>query len=150
MMNKRNCWHMLAVVFILSAFMVGFGAGPRSVQALDLGSVVKFLGIGYVVKQFGPDINGVINDLLSQHQAEIEGKTKVVPILRVGSGTAIGAAQVMGPAEQVAKVKAVAEVEWTPGIHLRARGLIPIASTGTTSIKGVGGVGVSANIKFPL
>lgn len=153
-MIKRNSWHVVAAMLILTAFILGLGTGPQPARALDLGgafgTIVKILGIGYIVTQFGDKINGVINDLLGQHQAEIEGKTKVVPILRVGGGTAVGAAQVMGPARQVDKVQAVAEIEWTPSRKVRARGLIPISTEDTRSIKGVGGVGVSANIKFPL
>ena len=39
----------------------------------------------------------------------IEGRTKVVPIIKIGSsGLAIGAAQVMGPEERVNLVRAVA------------------------------------------
>ena len=151
---KHNHWHLLTAVLLLSAFMLGLGTGPQAVQALDLsgafGALIKIFGIGYIVPRYGDKIDGVINDLLSQHQAEIEGKTKVVPILRVGSTTALGAAQVMGAAEQVDKVRAVAEVEWKPSHKLRARGLIPISTEDTSSVRGVGGVGVSANIKFPL
>jgi len=156
-MTKRNRWHLVAVVLVLAAFMVGLGVGPQLAQAFDLGSLggtfgalIKIFGIGYIVTEFGDKINDVINDLLGQHQAEIEGQTKVVPILRVGGGTAIGAAQIIGPARQVDKVKVVAEVEWKPSANIRARGLIPIATKDTSSIRGVGGVGVSANIKFPL
>ncbi len=156
-MTKRNRWHFVAALLVLTAFIVGLGVGPQSAQAFDLGSLggtfgalIKIFGIGYIVTQFGDKIDGAINALLGQHQAEIEGRTKVVPILRVGAGTAIGAAQIIGPARQVDKVRVVAEVEWKPSGKIRARGLIPISTEDTSSIRGVGGVGVSANIKFPL
>ncbi len=154
--NRR--WRWLTLVVVLIAFLVGFGSGPSSVEALNLGGVLKgalkIFGIAYVVKQFGGQINSLINDVLAQHSAETAGQTKVVPIVRIGEGgVAVGAAQVMGPAQQVEKVSAVAEVEWKPGNVLRARGLLPITNvkiTDPTKIKGVGGVGVSANIKFPM
>ncbi len=147
-MTKHNPWHLTVAVLILTAFVLGLATGPQSVQALSLGggfgTIIKLFGIAYIVSHYGDKIDGVINNLLGQHQA------KVVPILRVGGGTAIGAAQVMGPARQVDKVRAVAEVEWTPSRRIRARGLIPISTEDASTIRGVGGVGVSANIKFPL
>jgi hypothetical protein len=119
-----------------------------------LQGALKIFGIAYVVKQFGGQINSFINTVLAQHSAQIAVQTKVVPIVKIGAGgTAVGAVQVMGPAQQVEKVSAVAEVEWKPGNVLRARGLVPITNvkiTDPTKIKGVGGVGISANIKFPL
>jgi len=99
------------------------------------------------------DIDHFINVLLSQRGIEHEGMTKVVPIIRVGgAGTAVGAAQVVGPAQQVKKVSAVAEVEITIGGSARARGLVPVSTKKVTtdSIRSIGGVGISANIKIPL
>ena len=57
----------------------------------------------------------------------------------------------VGPAQQVRKVKAVAEVQLNLGA-LRGRGLIPIATKNPLrgEIKGVGGVGVSANIRVRI
>lgn len=154
-MITRKRQHLVALAVVLIAFLVGFGTGPHPAQALKLSGILegalKIFGIGYVVKQFGGEINSFINTILAQHSAAIAGQTKVVPVLKVGSGgTAVGAVQVMGPAEQVEKVKAVADVEWRPGNVLRARGLLPLASTNPTELKTVDGVGVSANIKFPL
>ncbi len=154
--NKQ--WRWLTLVVVLTAFLVGFGSGISSVGALNLGGALKgalkIFGIAFVVKQFGGEINSFINDMLAQHSAKVAGQTKVVPIVHIGAGgTAVGAAQIMGPAVQVKKVSAVAEVEWKPGNVLRARGLLPVTNvkiTDPTKIKGVEGVGVSANIKFPL
>lgn len=142
----------LAVVGVLLAFTLGLATAPQPARALSLGGafgdLVKIFGIGWVVKHFSGDINDFINKALKQREAAIEGHTKVVPIIRVGTGTAVGAAQVMGPKSQVDKVQAVAEVELNISGSARARGLIPISTRDTSSIKGVGGVGVSANIKF--
>lgn len=142
------------VVGLLVAFSLGLASAPQPAQALSLGGafgdLVKIFGIGWVVKHFSGDINDFINKALKQREAAIEGHTKVVPILRVGTGTAVGAAQVMGPKVQVDKVQAVAEVELSITGSVRARGLIPISTRDTSSIKGVGGVGVSANIKFDI
>jgi len=142
------------LVLVLGAFSIGMLTAPQPAQALSLGGsigdLVKIFGIGWVVNHFSGEINDFINKSLSQRDAAIEGHTKVVPIIRVGSGTAVGAAQVMGPRVQVDKVQAVAEVELNISGSLRARGLIPISTKDTSSLKGVGGVGVSANIKFEI
>jgi hypothetical protein len=50
----------------------------------------------------------------------------------------------------VEKVQAVAEVDLQITGALRARGLIPVTTKNASPVKGVGGVGVSANIKFQL
>jgi len=141
---------------VVWAFVMGLGLPPAQVSALDVGGalcdLVKIFGIGWVVSKFGDDIDKFINRILGQHAAEVEGLTKVVPVVRVGKGgTAVGAVQIMGPEVQVQKVQAVAEAEISIG-RLRGVGLIPITTkkAETASVKGVGGVGVSANIKFPI
>lgn len=155
-MLKRKPYHCLVALACALCFLVGIGTAPPPAVALDLGgalmTVLKIGGIALVVKQFGPDIDHFINGLLSQRGIEGEGMTKVVPVLRVGSGTAVGAVQVQGPAEQVEKVQAVAEIEIKIGSAIRARGLVPVTTNKveTDSIKGVGGVAVTANIKFPV
>jgi len=147
----------ITVLFVTWAFVLGMAVGPQPAESIDLGGalgdLIKIFGIGWVVNHFADDIDDAINSLLRQRDAEIQGQTKVVPIIRMGSkgGTAVGAAQVMGPAVQINKVQAVAEVELNIAI-IRGRALIPVSTkrVETSSIKGVGGVGVSANIKFPI
>lgn len=153
-MIRRHKWASLAALLLLWAFLLGVGAAPNPVQALDLGGgigdLVKIFGIGWVVEHFSGQINKAINTALAQREASIEGVTKVVPIVRLGGGkgTAVGAAQVMGPRAQVEKVKAVGEVEVNLLGAVRARGLLPISTK--NSLSTVPGVGVSANIKFPI
>ncbi len=149
----RKQWHKLAALLITLAFLAGLFPLAPPAQAISLGGafgdLVKLFGIGYIVKHFSNSINNAVNSLLGQHQAAIEGKTKVVPIIRVGNGgVAAGAAQVMGPAEQVDKVKAVAQLDWTPGNVVRGRILLPVSTDKelTKSIRGVSGVGISAVI----
>ncbi len=147
----------VTVLVVVWAFVLGCAVGPRPAQSLDLGGaigdLVKIFGIGWVVDKFSDDIDDAINAVLAQHEAKAAGATKVVPILRVaeGGGTAIGAAQVMGPSVQVEKATAVAEIELTIG-DFRGRALLPISTkrSVTSSVKGIEGVGVSANIKFPI
>ena len=153
--RREISWSFVAIVLGLTLGLLTAPQPPVEADLPligDLGNVVKLFGIGYVVSEFGPSIDKTINKLLAQHDAAIEGETKVVPILRVGRGdAAVGAAQVMGPPEQVRKVQAVAEMEL--GISkLRGRALIPVTTKKrlTSSIKGVGGVGVSATMKVKL
>lgn len=145
----------MAAVLVLCAFGLGLSWAPGPARALSLGGgigdLVKIFGVGWVVERFSSQIDRAINSALAQHQAEIEGATKVVPIIRVGKGgTAVGAAQVMGPQVQVDKVQAVAEIDLRIAGTIRARGLIPVSTPDVSTVKSVGGVGVSANIKFPI
>ena len=141
----------MTVALLLCAFALGLSWTPGPAQSLPLGDVVKVFGIGWVVERFSVQIDRAINSALAEHQAGIEGATKVVPIIRVGKGgTAVGAAQVMGPQVQVDKVQAVAEVELRIAGTLRARGLIPVSTRDVSTVRSVSGVSVSADIKFPI
>lgn len=157
MMRMSDRMRTLTVLVVVWAFVLGMAVGPQPARALDfggaIGDLVKIFGIGWVVNKFSDDIDGAINDLLRQREAEIANATKVVPILRVGEGggTAVGAAQVQGPEAKVRQCSAVAELELSVG-DLRGRALLPVSTKRniTSSIKGISGVGVSANVKFPI
>lgn len=137
----------LIAFLVLSAFVFGVAV---PCLGIDLGGVLAVFGIGYVVKVYGPTINKAINKLLAQNGVEWEGTTAVVPILSVGSGTAIGAAQVAGPPELVKKVKAVAQIEARVG-SFRGKGLVPVGSTNVKKgLSRVEGVGLSALVDFKL
>jgi len=144
--------HQRTALICMAAFLTGVALGPSPSRAIDLGDIIKAGGIGFLVTQFGQEIDGFVNKVMGQRGIEREGMTKVVPVVRVGSETAVGAVQVVGPESQVKQVQAVAELELKIGNRVRARGLIPVTTkkVATSAIKGVGGVGVSANIKFPL
>ena len=136
---RRNAFRIGLVTVALLA--VSALAVPQIKQ------IIKIVGIGAAVKQFGPDINREFNRLTG-HTDTDESFTKVVPIITIGLKTrgAIGAAQVTGAKANVEKVEAVAspELEMFGEIHLRA--LIPVDSIDITrvqEIKAVDGVGVS-------
>ncbi len=156
-MKMSRSMSKITLLFVAWAFVLGIAVGPQPARSFDLGGgigdLVKIFGIGWVVNRFSTDIDRGINAFLQQHEAAIEQQTKVVPIMRVGTdtSTAVGAAQVMGPTTQVRKVQAVAELQLDIG-SLRGRALIPISTKDAKmgGIKGVSGVGVSANIKFPI
>jgi len=156
-MTRKSKALSIGLLIATWAFVLGLAVGPQPVRGIELGHglvrLVKIFGIAWVVDHFAEDIDQAINSVLRQREAEIEGATQVVPILRIGDGggTAVGAAQVMGPAVQVDKVQAVAELELGVG-NLRGRALLPVSTRRelTKSIKSIGGVGVSADIKLPI
>lgn len=140
---------------VVAGFLVGVLAGPPSAQAVDAGEILKGGGIAVLVSTFGDEINSFINTILLQRKVEIKQMTKVVPVVRVGGGgggTAVGAVQVQGPREQVRLVQAVVEMEVSVGNRVRGRALLPVTTKEvyTSSVRSVGGVGVSSNIKHPL
>lgn len=150
-MRTSRYYRIVAVLMVMVCFGVGLSIAPPRAQALDfgLGDILKLGGITWVVSHYGDQIDSAINGLLRQRGIEAEGRTKVVPVLRVGGGSAIGAAQVVGPARQVDKVKAVGEIQVSALGRLRARALVPIESKNVVQdVKGVGGVGTSATIQL--
>jgi len=109
------------------------------------------MGIGFAVKTFGPQINSAINTVLMQNNIERHGATKVVPVLSVGQGAYIGAAQVTGPQEDVSKIQAVVQGEMNVGGEVRLKGLVPVDSLNpfeSLPKPKFNGVGVTALIDF--
>jgi len=76
-----------------------------------LGDVLKVGGVALIVDKFGEQINGFVNKLTLNHDVGVTEATKVVPILSLGSGGYIGAAQVMGDQKNVDQCKAVVQIE---------------------------------------
>ena len=152
----RNTWRRTFAVGVIVGVMAG-AAGSAAAQ-VSIGSLIKLFGIGYVVKQFGPQINSAINTLMLNNQAQNRELTKVVPIISVGvglgtsGGAYIGAVQVQGPKASLDKVQAVAQLEGSFMNQIRLRALIPVDSL--TPLPGklhrVYGVGVTALVDFSL
>lgn len=124
-------------------------------SAIDLGDVLKggalILGGGALVKALGPQIDEFINTITLNKGAEYKGFTKVVPIVSLGNGAHIGAAQVGGTQRsEVERTKAVAQLEGDFK-SIRARALIPIDSENPLKqFRRVQGVGVTAIIDVEL
>ncbi len=124
-------------------------------SAIDLGDVLKDTALvvvgGVAVKALAPQLNDFINTITFNKGLKYDGFTKVVPILSIGSGTRIGAAQV-GANTQAAldRTKAVAQLEGEFK-SIRAKALIPIDSENPIKqFKRVKGVGVTAIIDVKL
>ncbi len=141
-LNRRKLFFVAAATLSLIA-----------IGATQIKQVLKVLGVGAVVSQFGPEINKQINNLQGWKDTGAI-KTKVVPILTVGVGTssAVGAAQVMGPPSRVDQVVAVAQPEAELfGNEIRIRAMIPVSSQNVIeNIKRVEGVGVSGIVDLRL
>lgn len=137
-------------VCAVATLMLGTGIASQ-VSAFNLGSflggVVKVGGIGFLVNKYGDSVNSAINSLMMKEGAGTNYATKVVPIVSIGDSGYIGAAQVIGDANQVAKVKAVGQLEigWNDRLF-RIKGLVPMDSIDSTAFSRVQGVGVSAVI----
>jgi hypothetical protein len=151
----RTAWRKAFCVGLI----VGLSAGAAGTAAAQsIGSLIKLFGIGYVVKQFGPQINQAINTLMLNNQAQNKELTKVVPIVSLGiavgsrGGAYVGAVQVQGPKAALDKVQAVAQIEGSFMSQIRLRALVPVDSL--TPIPGklhrVYGVGVTALVDFSL
>ena len=100
-----------AAVVLLA--MVAATAMPHAAAATDIGDLLKkgalIVGGGALVKAIADPINDFINTVTFNKSAKYEGHTKVVPIVSVGDGTHIGAAQVGGQVKSaVEKTEAVA------------------------------------------
>jgi len=125
---------------------IGLAAVSAAALAIDLGDVLKVAGIGALVSEFRGPLNKTINDALKENDAEVMGATKVVPIISVGRGMFIGAAQVVGVPDAVKKVQAVAQVEIAAG-DAKLQAYIPVSTkTPGKNPQRVQNVGVSALI----
>lgn len=139
MKRRKKLFAVLAVAMIATFAL-----------AQNIGDLIKIGGIGLAVRHFGPEINRAVNKLQGFDDSEAM-MTKVVPILSVGQGGYIGAAQVMGPPSAVNQVVAVAQVEGNIFGSVRLKALIPISTERNLSnIQRVPGVGVSGIIDLKL
>ncbi len=124
------------------------------VRADSLLNKVLVGGAGILaVKAIAQPLNGFIDDLMLKNGVANKDKTKVVPILTVGSSTYVGAAQVTGPAYAIAQTQAVGEFAggWNNGVW-QVRAIVPINNLNVVAggFKRVYGVGVDAVINAKL
>jgi hypothetical protein len=146
---------------LATAFMLGFLACtlvrplPANAGGLDLGGLLegaaKVGGVALAVDKFGGDINKTINKLMDNNDVKTNSATKVVVIVSPIGNKHIGAAQVVGSKEAVAKVGAVAQLETSfMDKMFRIKAMVPIEGKDATKLKRVEGVGVSAVIDIKL
>ena len=106
----------IAVLFALSLL-----GGTAS--AIDLGDLIGVVGGGFLVENVAGPLDDFINTMTLNKGAKVQGKTKVVPIVSLGSGTRIGAVQVAGPKGTVRGVS-------DPANLISARARVETASAG--------------------
>lgn len=137
---------------VLLVALALLAAAACAAQAkIDLTDVLKIGGIGYAVGHYAKPIDEFINKTLGERDAQAKGATKVVPILSLGGGGYIGAAQVLGVPSQVERTKFVVQVESKLIGSLRAKALVPVGSKPTSGQPDrIKGVGVSAVVEFNL
>jgi hypothetical protein len=141
--GKRTTALMLAVCLLFLAAVFAYGGG-------EFQKMLKLLGVPWLVKEHGTAINKFFNTLTANKNLSTQEATKVVPIVSLGSGGHVGAAQVAGPQEKLNDCKAVLQIEgdWN---SLRGNALVPVnESNPTKSPKRVKGVGVSAILEIKL
>ena len=138
------------IAILLIAGLLSVGLAVTSVQAIDLGQILKVGGVAWLVSQYGDQIDSFLTKTLDERDAAVRGATKVVPILSLGGGGYIGAAQVVGNPENVQRVKAVLQVEGKLG-GVRAQVLLPtVTDRASGNPDRAEGVGVSAVIEFRI
>jgi len=140
---------LIAVILVLVG-LLGFGWAATKAYAIDLGDILKVGGVAFLVSQYDDQIDSFITSALGEREAAAQGATKVVPILSLGGGGYVGAAQVVGNPENVQRVKAVIQVEGRFGSG-RAQLLVPATTDKATgSPDRAKGVGVSAVVEFRI
>ncbi|HPC75544.1 MAG TPA: hypothetical protein PKW81_02555 [Synergistales bacterium] len=136
---------------VIASIAAGVLLFAGAAAAVDLGDLIGVIGGGLIVGALGTQINDFINTVTFNRGVGTDEETKVIPIVSVGSGTAIGAAQVAGPKAEVDKVKAVAELSVSFMNRVGVRVLVPIDSTNPLErFRRVQKVGVSAVIDYKL
>jgi len=136
---------------IVAVLVVCLTIAGGTAMAVDLGDLVGVVGGGLLVSGFAEQINDFINTVTLNKGVGVKDETKVVPIVSVGSGTSVGAAQVAGIKADVDKVQAVAEVAVSFLGRIGVRILVPIDSKNPLErFRRVQKVGVSAIIDYKL
>lgn len=133
--------------------VAGASLALTAIGFTQIKEVIKILGVGAAVSKFGPDINKAVNKLANRTDTSAVA-TKVVPIISggIGTRTAIGAAQVMGPPKVIATVNAVVQLEQGVfGNDIKIRAMIPVTSKEIVKdIKPVPGVGISGIVDLKV
>jgi hypothetical protein len=141
---------LIAAAIAAAVLAAPFALAARADNILN--SVLKgAVGIFAVQAIAGP-LDNFINSVMLANKVGNHDKTKVVPIVTVGSATYVGAAQVTGPASAVDQVKAVGEfaAQWNHGVW-NVNALVPVDNINVLhGFKRVYGVGIDAVINAKL
>lgn len=152
---KRFRITAVAVVILVSfGMMVSMSASGKSLEDMlgnKGGKIVKGLGIAALTSLLADQLNDFINTITLNKGVPAIAETKVVPVLSMGSGTRVGAAQVTGPKELVDKTKIVVQIETKfSQKNLDVEIFVPSDSLNPLKFNRVEGVGISALIDLKL
>lgn len=146
-MNTKKTIAAIALAATMSLAPLGFANADSLLNKVLIG------GAGVLaVKAVATPLNNFIDQLMLTNHVANRGKTKVVPIVTVGSATYVGAAQVSGPAYAVNRVQAVGEFagDWNNAVW-QVRALVPVDKLNVLQgFKRVYGVGVDAVVNARL
>ncbi|HPJ24917.1 MAG TPA: hypothetical protein PLW97_07040 [Synergistaceae bacterium] len=145
-----KCFKRCVALLVLGTMLLtGSVAGAVDLKDI-LGDVVGVVAGGYAISAIAGPLNDFINTITLNKGVKANGSTAVVPIVSLGQGTHIGAAQVTGPSNAINSTKAVAQIEASYR-SMRVRILVPVDSSNPIErFRRVQGVGVSAIIDLKL
>ncbi len=154
MEDLKMKWKKMTIAVLLAG-TTAFTCLSPTTQAFNFGSlfgsVLKTGGVAFLVDQFSKPLNAAVNALYGQNGVSTSYATKVVPIISLGNGSYVGAAQVTGPQDKVDKTKAVLQLDKDfDDSRFKIKGLVPINANRITDISRVQGVGVSAEISVRI
>jgi len=147
MMNKKILATAIAATMLASAPFALAARGDNILNSVLKGAVGVF-----AVQAIAGPLDNFINSVMLANKVGNRDKTKVVPIVTIGSATYVGAAQVTGPAASVDQVKAVGEfaAQWNNGVW-NVNALVPVDNINVLhGFKRVYGVGIDAVINAKL
>ncbi len=141
----------IAIIIALIVFVTGIGNLRFAQAKAGIGDVIKGGAIAVAVRQFGDELNDFLNTVTVNNNVPANADTKVVPIISAGSGAYVGAAQVIGTRDAVAKVNAVVQFEANFKARMfRAKVLVPVQAESAKDLDRVEGVGISAVVDVKL
>lgn len=149
---KKNLKTALAVLVV--CVVIG-AAWSKTSYGLKLGGkvqdVLKGAAIVLLTNALSDELDKFINTVTLNNGVPAQADTKVVPIIAFGSGTRVGAGQVVGPKELVDKVKVLVQIETKFSLkNLDIEVFVPSDSMNPLKFNRVEGVGVSALIDLRL
>jgi hypothetical protein len=148
---RKNRKRIVAAVLICALATAGVSTVSYSKWGDLLKDVLKGAGIAMLTVALSDQLNDFINTVTLNKGVPNTADTKVVPIIAVGSGTRVGAAQVTGPKDLVAKTVVVIQLETKfTAKNLDIEVFVPSDSENPLKFNRVEGVGVSALIDLRL
>lgn len=150
-MKSKTKMKFIALILLAGVICMA----PRTTKAIklgdildgDVGDVIKGAAVLALTAALADEIDGFINTITLNTGVPDSADTKVVPIIALGSGARVGAAQVSGPKDLVNKTEVVIQIETKFGKkNLDIEAFVPSDSTNPLKFNRVEGVGVSALI----